>query len=265
MHLHTCLCGVLVYACVLRVCAKMNLTFRLFTFYNSTFPRNLRAKRFMINNQQIEFEKDYIASHTNAGNFLIGVCLAMIYIHFRKNRMDLSKYKSFVVLWHFTPVIAFLITSTVGFIFYHHDFELPSVWVSICSVFTRQTWGLLGIVLVLGFISKFRSPAKNFCNWPVFTPLSRLSYCIYLCHMTLARLLFGQEMLIANFSWLLFISQCLSLFVISNLFALMLCLCLEFPLTGLSRAVFRKQRAEFEEECKRIKEEQINATELTKL
>lgn len=54
---------------------------------------NLRAKRFMIYNQQEEFEKDYIASHTNAGNFLIGVCLAMIYLQYKKNKVDLSKYK----------------------------------------------------------------------------------------------------------------------------------------------------------------------------
>jgi hypothetical protein len=59
----------------------------------------------MVVNQQEEFEKDYIASHTNAGNFLIGVCLAMIYIHFRKNRMDLSKYKVNFLLKFFLTLI----------------------------------------------------------------------------------------------------------------------------------------------------------------
>lgn len=47
-----------------------------------------RARRFA-NVVQKEFLTDYIASHTNAGNFLIGICLAMIYIQYVRSKKDI--------------------------------------------------------------------------------------------------------------------------------------------------------------------------------
>lgn len=113
---------------------------------------------------------------------------------------------------------------------------------------------------------KLLAPAKNFCNWPVFTSLSRLTYGIYLCHLTIVRPLLGQQINLPYLSFSSLVSyliyiiffikirwknkfisnyskhvQMLALAVLCHIVALILCLSLEFPLTAVAKKLLRKE------------------------
>ncbi|XP_063697616.1 O-acyltransferase like protein-like [Culicoides brevitarsis] len=229
---------------ILASCVTQFLVTYLNKFDGGQHVFSPETKRFLYDNENKELEKDYFASHMNAGNFLIGICLAMTYFHFKENKIDMSKYKWFIVLWYITPVIGFFTVVVHGYTFFHNYFEVPSIGLTILSMFTRQIWGIFGIILVLGFIASFRSPIKNFFNWPVFTPLSRLTYGIYLVHVTIASIVFAQSSIISYFMGWSFLTESVALFVLSNFAALILGLCIEFPLTALSKILLRKNKKE---------------------
>lgn len=90
----------------------------------------------------------------------------------------------------------------------------------------RNIWGVSAVILFLGFISKFEcefirnlskeiliqifnfiAGAKRFLNWHVFNPLGRLTYIIYICHLSISRVIFGRENNLASFSYPVFVSS----------------------------------------------------------
>lgn len=200
------------------------------------------SKRFLVDNVYDELEKNYIATYTNAGNYLCGIGMAMIYYHVKKNKIDYGKNKLFVLSWYAVPIVGVGVLQFCSWVFINHDFEKPSMWIALVSVFTRNFWSILAFVFIIGFMFSFRSPIKNFFNWPVFTPLARLSYCIYLGHMTVGRTMIGQFNQAIYINTGLMLTQTISIFVVSNLFALVLCLCLEFPMTALTKRLLSKPK-----------------------
>lgn len=53
----------------------------------------------------------------------------------------------------------------------------------------------------------FIAGAKRFLNWHVFNPLGRLTYSIYICHLSISRVIFGRENNLASFSYPVFVSS----------------------------------------------------------
>uniref|UniRef100_A0A336LPG3 CSON009729 protein n=1 Tax=Culicoides sonorensis TaxID=179676 RepID=A0A336LPG3_CULSO len=185
-------------------------------------------------------QQDYFPPYINTGNYLLGVLGAMLYFHSKKSKFNLGNSNLFIVIWYLTPSIGQIFLGITGFIFYKYYFDLPSIWVSLTAVFVQNIWGLFGIILVLGFSAKFKS--KNFCNWPVFSPLSRLTYGIYLCHLSIVRPLLGQQKTLPYVSFSSLLVEMLALTVLCHIVALILCLLLEFPLTAIAKRVLRKNQ-----------------------
>lgn len=72
-------------------------------------------------------------------------------------------------------------------------------------------------------------------------PLGRLTYCIYLCHFDLMRLLAAEtrEVVYANGGLMLLSAITVTVFAI--VIALVLCLSLEFPVTALLKRFIKKE------------------------
>lgn len=137
--------------------------FRRTLFSYFIFP--FRAKRFLIDNVYDELEKNYIATSTNAGNYLIGIGIGMIYVYIKKKNIDLSHNAVFRAAWYSVPLIGLAILQFCSWVFLNHTFEKPSIWISLVSVFTRNFWGLLAIIFLIGSMFKFKC---KYCIWIPF-------------------------------------------------------------------------------------------------
>lgn len=128
-----------------------------------------------------------------------------------------------MTLWYVNFIFAHMILAGGAYLFYNYNFE-KSVWLSLISVFMRNIWGVSAAILFLGFISKFEcelcfirisndfeiihkfsmtfiAGAKRFLNWHVFTPLGRLTYSIYVSHLSVGRFIFGRSKTLASFTY----------------------------------------------------------------
>lgn len=117
--------------------------------------------------------------------------MAMLYNNFKKNRVDVSKYKTFVIAFYSVFPIG-LVAFLSAWLFYAYDFEKPAIWIAIFAAFAKNIWGILGAVLMFGFIGGIGGIIRNFFHLPIFTPLGRIAYCIYLIHFNVFRFLTGD-------------------------------------------------------------------------
>lgn len=133
----------------------------------------------------------YIPAHTNAGNYFAGLGMAMLYNNYKKNRVDVSKYKSFVFIFYAQFPIG-LMAFLSAYLFYAYDFEKPALWIAVFAALSKNIWGILGAFLMFGFIGGIGGIIRNFFHLPIFTPLGRIAYCVYLIHFDVFRLLMGD-------------------------------------------------------------------------
>lgn len=58
----------------------------------------------MVDNIYDELEKNYIATYTNAGNYLAGIGIGMLIYHIKKTKLDYGKYAWFRIAWYAVPI-----------------------------------------------------------------------------------------------------------------------------------------------------------------
>lgn len=136
--------------------------------------------------------------------------MAMLYVNYKKHRIDITKYKvriteiyimSFTCLFVLFQsfVIAFYSLLPIGLLaffaaypFYAYDFEKPAIWIAVYASLSKNIWGMMGAVMMFGFIAKMGGFVRDFFHLPIFTPLGRIAYCIYLVHFISFRFLTGD-------------------------------------------------------------------------
>lgn len=152
----------------------------------------------------------YIPAHTNAGNYFAGLGMALLYIHYKKNRVDVSKYKSFVLGFYAVFPVG-LLAWLSAWLFYAYDFEKPALWIAIFAAFAKNIWGLLGAILMFGFIGGIGGVIRRIFYMPIFGSIGRVTYCVYLIHMCVLRFLNGDIRQLPSVSWEPIVSDCLVL------------------------------------------------------
>lgn len=85
-------------------------------------------------------------------------------------------------------------TFLVGYIFYAYDFDRPAIWISFFACFYKNIWGFYGAILMFGLIGNVGGMLREFFYLPIFQPLGRISYCIYLVHLIVFRFLKADYM-----------------------------------------------------------------------
>lgn len=156
-----------------------------------------------------------------------------------------------------------------SYMFYVYDFEKPSLWIALYSVLTKNIWGAFGAILMFAFVGdkkcKYNEKktyikhtkvyifpafiARIFQN-PMFAPAGRLVYCIYLCHFSIARWLAGDTRMPIYISFVNLLHATISVFVLSIIASLFLCVCLEFPMTALMKELMTLDKRQSEKSKK---------------
>ncbi|XP_063697877.1 nose resistant to fluoxetine protein 6-like [Culicoides brevitarsis] len=214
---------------------------------DGVFTLTPHERKFIYNSESKGFLYYYIPAHTNAGNYFAGLGMALLYNYFKKNRIDISKYKSFVFGFYAIFPIG-LLAWLSAFLFYTYEFEKPALWIALFAVFSKNIWGILGAFLMFGFIGGIGGIIRRMFYMPIFGSIGRLTYCIYLIHMCVFRFLNGDIKRWPSVSWEPMLQNTFATFTLSLLLAIVLCVTLEFPFTALLKEVYGKLDEENPEE-----------------
>lgn len=142
---------------------------------------------------QSYFQNYITAFEPNAGPYFIGISLGLLY-HPMKNSQLLSKmkYKLAFYLWHLLPIFAVLSMLSTQ-LFYEYDIEKPSIWMSLYAMFTQNIWGLMAATAALLFCFRKTSFITSMFNLPIFLPVYRLTYTVYICHISVLYVIAGAS------------------------------------------------------------------------
>lgn len=95
------------------------------------------------------------------------------------------------ILWYLVVPIG-VCTLLSGYIFYENDFHKPSVWIGIYASVSKNSWGLLGLIFILGIVNGTCKIVKSFLDHPVFKPLGKITFSVFLCHTFIIRVTLGD-------------------------------------------------------------------------
>ncbi|XP_063697878.1 nose resistant to fluoxetine protein 6-like [Culicoides brevitarsis] len=222
---------------------------------DGVFTLTPHERKFIYNSESKGFLYYYIPAHTNAGNYFAGLGMALLYNYFKKNRIDISKYKSFVFGFYAVFPVG-LLAWLSAFLFYTYDFEKPALWIALFAVFSKNIWGILGAFLMFGFIGGIGGIIRRMFYMPIFGSIGRLTYCVYLIHMCVLRFMNGAILQLPSVSWEPIMQSTFATFFASLLLGTALCVTLEFPFTALLKEAFGK--VENEHTKAKTKEEEVD-------
>lgn len=144
--------------------------------------------------------------------YLFGICNGVLCHHIRSKNIRLSKATQRFILWgaYIAPLIATAVVAC-HYYFYAYDIPKPSLFHALFSILTRNVWGLFASFSTAAYLLKIESknfsdlfPSKislilfsleiliKFLQMRIMQPLGRLTYCIYLCHFDLMRILAAE-------------------------------------------------------------------------
>lgn len=125
--------------------------------------------------------KNYIPTHMNIGNFVIGLAGGIISYNLKQKNIKVNEYRVmesvffvdtfrtktiindiifyrlclqiFKIMWYLAAPIL-MCTIYVSSIFYQNNFPTPSVWMAVYAAFFRHLWGWLLCIIMIGFCSQ---------------------------------------------------------------------------------------------------------------
>uniref|UniRef100_A0A8D8L8T4 (northern house mosquito) hypothetical protein n=2 Tax=Culex pipiens TaxID=7175 RepID=A0A8D8L8T4_CULPI len=204
--------------------------------FDGTFIVRLQDQRFYYWYDRM-YREVYIPTHTNMGCYLGGIILGAIYYSQRKNHAVGNRAWYLQLLWYIVVPVGFL-TMMSNVIFYQNNFEKPSLWMALFYPAMKNSWVLLGAISLYGMIYEYNKLVKDFLSSSFFVPLGRLSYCAYVCHMALLKLVFFGTRETRYFGQMALISSTIMVVILSYAFALILALLLELPVTAIQKYLF---------------------------
>ncbi|XP_023289003.1 nose resistant to fluoxetine protein 6, partial [Orussus abietinus] len=184
----------------------------------------------------------YIPSYTRATPWLIGVLLG--YIMFSKN---FEYRRLYAALGWSLAVASFVICAVAYRTFQNKDYKYDIVWETTYPVASRTLWGIGIAWIIFACLQKSSGPVSKFLSLPIFIPLSRLSYCIYLVHVILQCMRVAARRTPMYFSRSLVFTSFLSSLVMSIVIGLFFSMLFESPVMILEKMLTRRVKSDKDE------------------
>uniref|UniRef100_A0A336N0M2 CSON013311 protein n=1 Tax=Culicoides sonorensis TaxID=179676 RepID=A0A336N0M2_CULSO len=219
--------------------------------FDGIFLLTPEDRRFL--NHSEMFVKMYVPVHVNMGNYFFGIATGLYCHYARTVKMPGPKMRKFILIGAYLMPILCAFVITLHYFFYANDFEKPSIWMALMSILTKNLWSYFCVFCTCAMVLKIEKFFINFLQMKIFQPLGRITYCIFLCHFDLMRILAAEARENMTVSSFMVMASVTTVFFFANFLALILCLCLEFPSTALLKMWIKKETAiQKEDENKNI-------------
>jgi peptidoglycan/LPS O-acetylase OafA/YrhL len=177
-----------------------------------------------------------VPAHLNAGVYLAGIIAGFVYleskdklIKIRSNWMgDAFIMGMFFSLW-LTAVLSFPMVSTE---------VKSSIWTVIYGTFMKHYVGIAIAVSMLGVMANLGWICRDLLTQYVFGFLGRISFTYYLTHFFMIRILMDGLNHPLEFTGWGVMSMTSGVFFLGMLAAIVLAVCIEYPVRNLTNEVF---------------------------
>ncbi|XP_022125237.2 nose resistant to fluoxetine protein 6-like [Pieris rapae] len=197
----------------------------------------------------------YLAPWMNPG-FFAGLATGFIHYSNEEKGIKLNEKKWFCTLSHISLHLC-MVVSVIGVIFMADD--LPPLWATaVYSALDRNLIALFMSIMILGFASNCPSVLLKICSWRGFRVLGKLSYCAYIIHFIILRLIMGSNTNLVHVSIFSMICFVILTTILTYLACVPVYLIVELPMIQLWKAIFESPRPSPPVEPITVKMEQAN-------
>ncbi|XP_047996900.1 nose resistant to fluoxetine protein 6-like isoform X2 [Leguminivora glycinivorella] len=199
-------------------------------------PEDLRT----LFSKSLILPKLYLPMWMNMAGYACGMAAAFVLYEVQKKGIKLRDSKVFNLIFHLSlPVGTVIVWLGVWFL---HE-EPPAQWTAIVySTFDRPLVAICFALFMLGCVTKCKSALRTMFAWKGFHTLGRLSYCVFLTHFVILRVLVTSNPQLGHPTTISLISLLITASVLSHLAAIPLCLLAELPAIELFKALTEKER-----------------------
>ncbi|XP_033226196.1 nose resistant to fluoxetine protein 6-like [Belonocnema kinseyi] len=183
------------------------------------------------------FKNLYSLAYTRGGSWLVGVLFGyLIYTQ----RSSLSK-KTIYIGW-VSCLLSFTFCTLGTNVMQQKDYVYNVVWESVFGAISRQLWAASVAWIILVCVSGHGGPINKFLSLPIFIPISRVSYCVYLVHIVIQGMKTFSTRTPHYFNDFHVFNHFLDTFTVSIVIAFFCSLLFEAPILTLEKMIFRRQK-----------------------
>ncbi|XP_033221057.1 O-acyltransferase like protein-like [Belonocnema kinseyi] len=183
------------------------------------------------------FTEYYIVPYARSGPWIVGIFFGFITatkcVHINRVRMILG--------WCIAMIC--LIFCICGYeSFNEKDYEYDVAWEAIYGSISRPLWAFSLSWIIFASNNGYGGLVGKILSLPIFLPLSRISYCLYLVHMLIQIVITSSAKTAYYFSDFLSFSTFLSDLALSIVVAFFFSLFFESPILILEKMLFRREK-----------------------
>lgn len=101
------------------------------------------------------------------------------------------------------------------------------------EILSRIVWSISMTYIIFACVQNSGGHMNSFLSHPIWQPLSKLSYTIYLVHLFLLKIIIGSTKTAHSFSEMQLVQNCITIFVLSAIVAIPLALAFEVPIGAI--------------------------------
>ncbi|KAJ9601023.1 hypothetical protein L9F63_000861, partial [Diploptera punctata] len=129
------------------------------------------------------YEQVYVRAYTRAGPYIIGIMLGYVLHKYKGNKLTyLSVELIYIFLGWVVCMTSCLAVLMGAAVFYDESHKYSAIEAGIYAGIHRNVWAAGIAWICFTCIKGYGGPVNMFLSWRIFIPLSRLTYCAYLCH-----------------------------------------------------------------------------------
>ncbi|KAK0159787.1 hypothetical protein PV327_010863 [Microctonus hyperodae] len=177
----------------------------------------------------------FMVPYNRAGPWLMGILLGYILVH-KKDQIK----KTFMVLAWILAVLA------LGFSFFSYRFYQSKIdldynenyficWEIFYSGFSHHIWGLCVCCIIYVCSFGYGGIVNKFLSLPIFLPLGKISYSVYVIHATILDMIFSSNRVDYYFTNFDIVSKYFSMVIWSLIAGFIFCLLFETPFLVLEK------------------------------
>ncbi|XP_033609915.1 nose resistant to fluoxetine protein 6-like [Cryptotermes secundus] len=210
--------------------------------FTISYVEEVSATFFVEKQMAAGFEKAqlYYATYSRFGPWIIGVIFGYLVYEAKRKELKLSLIQ--VTAGWILSIVAMLASLDGIYSFYQPDADKTLLESAFYNGLFRNVWAFgVGVTIFL-CVTGYGGPVNTLLSWRVITPLSRLTYCVYLTHLNYQIVESRSARTPIYLADLTELPTFLSDVIISLILAVILCLGFEAPAINLEKHLLGRGR-----------------------
>ncbi|XP_050666764.1 O-acyltransferase like protein-like isoform X2 [Leptidea sinapis] len=169
-------------------------------------------------------------AQNNLTSFIIGLSMGLFVYHLQRNKFEISKYKKYQLIYYLLPF--FVLLTVMASDTQYTEAPLSVYSRAMIASILRPAPAVWMAAIIFGAIFKYEDTYRGFLEAPVWKVLYRISYCAFIVHQAVFRMIAGSSLLVQS-NHLYLAQVTLGNVFISYIMGSILWLLVEAPFSGL--------------------------------